>query len=149
MKALFISLLLIAVPQAFGATKLDQDIETLAQLVDVGTNGGDVRIVNYDVKKFKYKPLVENLASSIEGNSCGYRLAVGRARVLSSDFIILTPEAIELLERLNKEGKLKAALGYYWDWTSDQGDSEYCSTETLDLYFTNGKALLITYDSTT
>lgn len=133
------------------AAQLDKDIAKLAALAQVGTNGGEAIIQKYDVTTFNYNKLIRNLFASIKDSDCKYRPVIGRSNVVdyADSFTIFadSKEAIQLLKKLQQSKQLKAALGYYWD--GSEGYSEYCSTESMDLYFINGTVLYISYDSTT
>ncbi len=130
---------------------LDKDIARLSTLADVGTNGGEVFVKNYNVATFKYDSIVKSLLSSIKGSECKFTPLIGREALLrdAGSMVIFyqASEAEKILKRLNKQGLIKGAAGFYW--TGELGDSEYCSREDLDIYFTNGKVLVITHDSTT
>lgn len=149
MRNLILASLILA--STANAASLSKDIKRLASLVDVGTNGGDTYINKYDVKKFSYGPIVKALLENIEGSDCSFVPLIGTTKVESnfSNMSIFNnrDEAEKLLSKLFEQKKVKAAIGRLWD--GDRGDSEYCSTEELELFFTNGEVLSIIYDSTT
>lgn len=130
---------------------LNKDIARLAKIANVGSNGGEAFIAKYDVKKFKYDVIVKELLESIKGSDCAFTPFIGKTALLSNatSTVIFynSKEADKILTRLNKKGEIKAATGYYW--TDESGDSEYCSREDLNIYFTNGTVLYISHDSTT
>lgn len=151
MKTIILVLSLTLSSVAFADT-LDRDIKRLQKLAEVGTNGGEAIVSTYKVAQFNYKPLIKNLLSSIKGNECRYTPSIGVRKTLwenigAFEIYRNSDEAMNLLEKLDRAGKIKGALGYYWN--GDSGDSEYCSTESLDIYFTNGKVLFISLDNTT
>lgn len=133
------------------ARQLDKDIAQLASLAEVGSNGGEAVIAKYDMAAFNYNKVIRELFASVRDSDCKYRPVIGRGNVVdyAGTFIIFSEskEAIKILKKLNSSKQLKAALGYFWDGA--EGYSEYCSTERMDLYFTNGTVLYISYDSTT
>lgn len=147
----FILLLAMMVTVSAHASQLDKDIAKLATLAEVGSNGGEAIIEKYDVAAFNYNKIIRNLFASIKESDCKYSPVIGRANVVgyADAFTIFadSKEAIKILKKLQQSKQLKAALGYYWDGA--EGYSEYCSTESMDLYFTNGTVLYISYDSTT
>ncbi len=132
------------------SANLQRDLQELSQLVDTGTNGDPAFIGTYNVKKFSYKPLVKELLEKTS-NECKFTPLIGKKAVLSnlSSFGSLAenPEAIAIIKRLNNSGQLKAALGFYWN--GENGETEYCLEDSIELYFTDGTFIAITFNSTT
>lgn len=149
MKNLLISIITTITFSVFAS--LENDINFLAKMADVGTNGGEAFVSKYDVNTFAYKPLVKELMNDIAGSDCKYTPLIGREVVLSN--IGMTAifqnddRASILLDKIHANKDLVGAIGYTWD--GEEGDTEYCSTELLKFYFSNGQVLVITYDSTT
>jgi len=136
---------------ATDSTTLDFRIKQLQELVDVGPNGGNAEIIDYNVKKFTYKKHVKELLKTIKGNDCKYVPFIGIRELFnvysSLSIFSNSKQAHDLLEKISIVRGLKGALGYYW--SADGGDAENCSTEQVELYFSNGKALIIYFDATT
>lgn len=153
MRTLFsILALTVAFATSAFAGSLEKDIRKLKDLAFVGTNGGEANVSKYDVSKFDYNPKVKDLLDGLNDNGCGFAPIIGRTRLLEtlSDTHIYednSEEVKELLVKLIKDKKVKAAIGYYWP--RSEGDFEYCGREDLNIYFTNGEVLSIFFDSTT
>jgi hypothetical protein len=129
---------------------LQDDIRRLRNLANTGTNGGSSDVISYNVKTFEYATEVAKMMEIVRESDCKYRPVIGKfafVNNISSFEIFDSKEAQVLLRRLLKDKKIKAVIGYYW--SMDGGDSEYCSTESLYIYFINGEALMSSYDSTT
>lgn len=148
MKSVFIAMTLFS-QIALADSKLEYDIRELANVVDIGTNGGGADLGTYNSKGgFSYQPLVKDMLGRMkEYSGCSMQIAIGTKDVLSTNFAILTPEATALLKKLVRKGQVRAILGFTWDGSN--GDSESCSREDLDIYFNNQEVLQINYDSTT
>ena len=131
---------------------LEDTIKLLEESVFVGTNGGDSNVYKYDLKTFKYGPLVKSLLENIEESTCKFTAVIGRKSFFEkiSNFHIIRgakTNVAEILKKLAQKLQIKAIIGYFWD--GENGDSEYCTKERLEVYFKNGRVLRVDLDSTT
>ncbi len=128
-----------------------KDVNRLRALVDVGTNGGDTYLFKYDVKKFNYSRAIATVLEDTKESECSYVVVKSRREMKqeigSFASFAESDEAQNIVKRLISSGHVKAAIGYYWDGV--KGYSEYCLREGMTLYFYDGQALSVEYDSTT
>lgn len=120
--------------------------------VDVGRNGGEALIINEGrFHKRLYKEFVEESLELVRDSGCSYQLVIGRKNLQAylGSFALFSKskKAQKVLIELLQNDQVLGAYGYFWN--GDKGESEYCSTESLNIYFTNGQALLLSFDSTT
>ncbi len=149
MKFLFTILCLTLSSHILASTH--QEILFLQKAADVGTNGGDAVVVKKNFKKSEYKILVQELMNEIEDSECKFTPVIGRTdlklNIEAFQFFQNSSKSIFQISNMISNKKIIGAIGYYWDGTN--GDSEYCSTERLQLYFENGESLILSFDSTT
>lgn len=149
MKILFTTLILLINIQIYASTH--HEILSLKKAADVGTNGGDASIINKMFHQSDYKKLVPELLNDIKESDCSFTPVIGKAQlknhVDSFQFFSASKKSVQLILKMIENKKIIGAIGYFWDGTN--GESEYCSTEKLDLYFENGESLILTFDSTT
>ncbi len=133
------------------ASVLDKKIEYIKNNVDVGTNGGEVLLLNKSFKKSDYRKLVPELLKKINESECSYRQIIG-TEALKENYYSLNlfsgnSKIFRSIQEMVESKEIIGAIGYYWDNVS--GMSEYCSTEKIEIFFNNGKSLYINFDSTT
>lgn len=149
MKHLIALIALLSSIQISANTHLE--ILSLKKSADVGTNGGDAYIINKMFHNSDYKKLVPELLNDIKESDCSFTPVIGKTKlknhVDSFQFFSESKKSVQLILKMIENKKIIGAIGYFWDGTN--GDSEYCSTEKLDLYFENGESLILTFDSTT
>jgi len=148
MKMLVGLLSLFLVVSAVADKKLAKEIEFLIERADPGNNGGNVEL--FEGKKRSAKSAARDFRKMAkEKSECGFYVAKNIDEVVkylnNFESFKASPGAQELIQELVLTKKIEQAVGYYL--MPQANPVESCFEEQLILYFDNGQALSVYYNS--